>query len=130
MTPLYAQAQVEAAQTYFDKLTTWNEQLAGLPGGTFTALFVVVLCVFLKWVRWFPDNRIPGAALFLGVAMFFCLANPQGTMPLKFYIAKNMGLGFIVSVASMMAALKFGPRLPVIGKYISDDPPKPPPVAP
>lgn len=132
---LFFQADLTApipAANYLDALTSWNEQLNGLPGGTLTAVFVAVLCVVLKWLKFFPNEQIPRWTILLGIGVFFCLAMPRAAgIPMQIYIGKNFVIGFIVAAVVTMAVLKFGPKLPVIGKYLEDEieptePPKTP----
>jgi hypothetical protein len=124
--PLLAQADPaipEAANGYLTQLTNWNEQLNGLPGGTLTAVFVLVLAVVLKWLKFFPNDQIPRWTILIGIGVFFCLAMPRAAgIPMQIYIGKNFVIGFIVSAVVTMAVLKFGPKLPVIGKYLEDEP--------
>lgn len=106
---------------YIEQLSSWNEQLNGLPGGTLTALFVLVLAVTLRWLKLFPNDWVPRTTLILGIGVYFMLALPRvSTVPLQLYVGKNFCIGFIISAVATMAAIKFGPQLPLIGKYLAD----------
>lgn len=123
---ILAQA-VEAAppaDSYFDQLTSWNEQLNGLPGGTLTAIFVGVLCVILRWLRFFPNDQVPRWTIILGIGIFFCLSNPRPVgLPMQIYIGKAFVIGFIISAVVTFAVSRFGSKLPIIGQYLTDEPP-------
>lgn len=128
---LFAQAPVTDASPYLDKLTSWNEQLNGLPGGTLTALFVIVMAITLRWLKLFPNEWVPRSTLLLGIGVYFTLALPRATgTPIQIWFGKNFCIGFIISAVATMAAIRFGPLLPVIGKYLQDEKPTDPPPTP
>jgi hypothetical protein len=109
------------ADSALKTIETWNDRLAGLPGGTLTVVFVVVLALVLKWWRLFPNAHIPRWTTFLGFGVF-CMVAPsmQEGDSVRIYIGRTIILGFVLSAVASMAALRFAPQLPVIGKFLSD----------
>lgn len=122
---ILAQAVTEpGGPAYLSKLNDWNEQLSGLPGGTLTAIFVGVLTVVLRWLRFFPNAAVPRYSILLGIAMYFCLSSPwTPAVAIQLYIGRGIALGLIISGSVVFVISRFGSKLPIIGQFLVDEPP-------
>ncbi len=99
------------------QLNDLNEQLAALPSGTLTFLLVLIAAYVLRWWRLFPDKYVAPLCTLMGM-VFFGLTAPYSQEHMRIWLAKNAGFGFIISGLAAVAMLKFGERLPWIGKFL------------
>ena len=106
--------------TIFETLNKWNEQLSGAPSGVLVFFLVIALAFALRWWDLFPDKYVAPVST-LGGMILFCLLAPYAQEHMRIWLVKNAILGFIISFAASFAILKFGARLPVIGKFLSED---------
>lgn len=103
--------------TIIEQLTKWNEQLSGLPSGVLVFMLVCLASYLLKWWRLFPDKYVAPVCTFGGMILF-CLLVPYAAEHMRIWITKNAILGFIISGAASVAVLRFGDRIPLIGRLL------------
>ena len=100
-----------------DQLNNLNEQLFALPSGTLTFLLVLLASFTLRWWHLFPDKYVAPLSTFGGM-IFFGLTAPYDAMHMRIWLAKNAAFGFIISATASVLMLKFGERIPWIGRFL------------
>ena len=106
-------------QSILEQLAKWNDTLWGLPSGVLIFVFVLALCLALRWWKLFSDRYIPPTASLVGT-LGFCMLAPDDSSPWRIWLFKNIVVGFIIAFSASLVALKFGHKLPIIGKYIKE----------
>lgn len=103
-----------------NKLVKWNELLWGLPSGSLCFVFIVCLAIGLRWWHLFPNRHIPPVCGLVGVVVF-CFMAPYNAIDFRLWMTKNIVVGYIISFSASFVALKFGHKLPFVGRYFNGE---------
>lgn len=107
-----------------EKLTEYNNQLLGAPGGVLLFLVVIAIGLALKMLQFFPNKAIPAVLMVIGAGLWMLLAPPPAVdASLRNWWGRNLAIGLIIPCGSWLAHKIILKRVEAkIGLFDNSDP--------